>query len=110
MNITKKIIDDLIKTVLKLRFKFQPFIALLISSILVGVLAGVAPAEIINTVKEGMGSTLGFVAVVVGLGAMFGAILEHSGGAEARKKYLGKDFKVASSFGHISDLPSIYLG
>ena len=75
-----------------LKFKFQPFLALLISSILVGILAGVAPSEIMATVKEGMGSTLGFVAVVVGLGAMFGAILEHSGGAEALALYLLKKF------------------
>ena len=58
-----------------LKFKIQPFLGLLISSILVGILAGIAPSEIMSTVKEGMGSTLGFVAVVVGLGAMFGAIL-----------------------------------
>jgi len=75
-----------------LKFKFQPFIALLISSILVGILAGVAPLTIVETVKEGMGSTLGFVAVVVGLGAMFGAILEHSGGAEALAHYLLQKF------------------
>lgn len=75
-----------------LKFKFQPFIALLISSILVGVLAGIAPLTIMETVKEGMGSTLGFVAVVVGLGAMFGAILEHSGGAEALARYLLQKF------------------
>jgi len=75
-----------------LKFKFQPFIALLISSILVGVLAGIAPLTIMETVKEGMGSTLGFVAVVVGLGAMFGAILEHSGGAEALAHYLLQKF------------------
>ena len=37
-----------------------------------------------------MGNTLGFVAVVVGLGAMFGAILEHSGGAEAIASFLLK--------------------
>ena len=78
--------------ILILKFKIQPFLGLLISSILVGVLAGVAPLEIMNTVKEGMGSTLGFVAVVVGLGAMFGAILEHSGGAEALAQYLLKSF------------------
>ena len=71
-----------------LKFKIQPFLGLLISSILVGILAGIAPSEIMSTVKEGMGSTLGFVAVVVGLGAMFGAILEHSGGAEALAQYL----------------------
>ena len=78
--------------ILILKFKIQPFLGLLISSILVGILAGVAPLEIMNTVKEGMGSTLGFVAVVVGLGAMFGAILEHSGGAEALAQYLLKAF------------------
>lgn len=71
-----------------LKFKIQPFLGLLISSILVGILAGIPPSEIMKTVKEGMGSTLGFVAVVVGLGAMFGAILEHSGGAEALAQYL----------------------
>ncbi|MDB9927686.1 GntP family permease [Flavobacteriaceae bacterium] len=75
-----------------LKFKMQPFLGLLISSILVGILAGVPPLEIMATVKQGMGSTLGFVAVVVGLGAMFGAILEHSGGAEALAQYLLKAF------------------
>ena len=75
-----------------LKFKFQPFIALLISSILVGVLAGIAPLTVMETVKEGMGSTLGFVAVVIDLGAMFGAILEHSGGAEALAQNLLQKF------------------
>ena len=71
-----------------LRFKVQAFIALLIASILVGILAGMPPLEIITTMKDGMGNTLGFVALVVGLGAMFGAILEHSGGAGALARYL----------------------
>lgn len=71
-----------------LRFRIQAFLALLMASILTGILAGMPPPGIIETMKEGMGNTLGFVAVVVGLGAMFGAILEHSGGAEALAKYL----------------------
>ncbi len=75
-----------------LRFKIQAFIALLIASIVVGILSGMQPLDIITTVKDGMGKTLGFVAVVVGLGAMFGAILEHSGGAEALAKYLLQKF------------------
>lgn len=75
-----------------LRLKIQAFIALLIASISVGIIAGMHPAEIITTMKEGMGNTLGFVAVVVGLGAMFGAILEHSGGAKALATYLLKKF------------------
>lgn len=71
-----------------LRLKMQAFIALLIASIVVGVAAGLPPIQIMDSIKDGMGSTLGFVAVVVGLGAMFGAILEVSGGAEALAAYL----------------------
>ncbi len=78
--------------ILILRFKIQAFIALLIGSILVGVLSGMEPQFIIKTMQEGMGSTLGFVAVVVGLGAMFGAILEHSGGAESLATFLLSKF------------------
>ncbi|MCH9659901.1 MAG: GntP family permease, partial [Bacteroidetes bacterium] len=79
--------------ILILRFKIQAFLALLIASIVSGLLAGMEPMMIIDTIKKGMGNTLGFVAVVVGLGAMFGAILEHSGGAEAIAASLLKRFK-----------------
>ena len=71
-----------------LKLKIPAFIALLIASISVGIFSGMPPLEIINTIKEGMGNTLGFVATVVGLGAIFGAILEYSGGAEALANYL----------------------
>ncbi len=71
-----------------LKLKIQAFLSLLIASITVGVLAGMEPLAIAKTIQEGMGSTLGFVAVVVGLGAMFGAILEYSGGAEAVAGFL----------------------
>lgn len=74
--------------ILILKFRIQAFISLLIASITVGIIAGMAPKTIINTIQSGMGNTLGFVAVVVGLGAMFGAILEHSGGAEAVASFL----------------------
>ena len=68
--------------------RIPAFISLLISSILTGILAGLNATEIIDTVQSGMGSTLGFVAIVVGLGAMFGAILEKSKAAEAIAQYL----------------------
>lgn len=71
-----------------LYFRVQAFISLLIASITVGLMAGLSPGDIITTVQEGMGSTLGFVATVVGLGAMFGAILEFSGGATAIAQFL----------------------
>lgn len=76
--------------ILILKFRIQAFIALLIASIIVGIIAGMDPLSIVKTIQTGMGNTLGFVAVVVGLGAMFGAILEHSGGAEAIASFLLK--------------------
>ncbi|MEN8125294.1 MAG: gluconate:H+ symporter [Bacteroidota bacterium] len=77
-----------------LKLKLHAFISLLIASISVGIIAGMPPLEIMNTVKEGMGGTLGFVATVIGLGAMFGAILEHSGGAKVIANHLIKKFGI----------------
>ena len=71
-----------------LRLKLHAFVSLLIASIVVGLIAGMAPLSIMDTVKEGMASTLGFVATVIGLGAMFGAILEQSGGARVIANFL----------------------
>ena len=68
--------------------KLPAFLSLLVSSIVVGLLAGLDGTEVINTVKTGMGSTLGFVATVVGLGAMFGGILELTGGAKSIAQHL----------------------
>ena len=78
--------------VLILAVRLQAFIALLISGIIVGILAGMEPESIMRSMQKGMGDTLGFVAVVVGLGAMFGAILEHSGGAESIARGLMRRF------------------
>ena len=80
--------------ILILRFRLHAFISLLLSSIIVGLIAGMAPVDIMNTVKEGMASTLGFVATVIGLGAMFGAILEQSGGAKAIANFLVARFGI----------------
>ncbi len=78
--------------ILILHFKVPAFISLLIASITTSLIAGMPGEKIINTIQEGMGSTLGFVATVVGLGAMFGAILEKSGGALAIATHLLKKF------------------
>lgn len=73
-----------------LYFRIPAFISLLIASIFSGLLAGMNGTEVLHTIQKGMGSTLGFVATVVGLGAMFGAILEKSGGAVSIANYLIK--------------------
>lgn len=73
---------------LVLKLKIHAFIALLVVSIFVGVITGMDFGAIIASMKTGMGDTLGFVATVVGLGAIFGQMLESSGGAEAIAKHL----------------------
>ncbi|MEC8884111.1 MAG: gluconate transporter, partial [Bacteroidota bacterium] len=75
-----------------LRLKLQAFLALLLSAIVVGVLSGLPTESVLQSVTNGIGGTLGFVATVVGLGSLFGAVLEHSGGAQAIAQYLLKKF------------------
>lgn len=71
-----------------LKFRLNAFIALLLTSILVGILTGMPLAGIPNSIQDGMGHTLGFIAIVVGLGAVFGQMLESSGGARSLARYL----------------------
>ena len=75
--------------VLILRFKIQAFLALLLVS--VGVAAAskfmnpeaVPLTQVAQTIVNSMGGALGFIATIIGLGAIFGAVLEHSGGTQA---------------------------
>jgi len=75
-----------------LKFKLNAFISLLITSIFVGILAGMPLSQISTSIQQGMGGTLGFIATVVGLGAIFGQMLESSGGAKALAHYLLNKF------------------
>jgi len=75
-----------------LKFKLSAFIALLITAILVGILAGMPLSGISSSIQEGMGGTLGFIATVVGLGAIFGQMLESSGGAKSLADFLLRKF------------------
>ena len=61
--------------------KMPVFIALLLVSVLMGLGSGMSPKLVLETLQAGMAGTLGFIAVVVGLGAIFGEVLNVSGGA-----------------------------
>jgi GntP family gluconate:H+ symporter len=66
-----------------IRFKIPAFLALLVVSVLVALAAGIPIQDVVKTVQDGMGGTLGSVAILVGLGAMLGKMIEVSGGAQA---------------------------
>lgn len=61
--------------------RLHAFVALLLTSLVVAVLGGIPLGEIADLIQKQMGSTLGYIAVVIGLGAMFGEMLQRSGGA-----------------------------
>jgi gluconate:H+ symporter, GntP family len=63
------------------RFKVHPFVALVIVSLGMGAAAGMAPGALVKAFQDGVGATLGSIAVVVGLGTMLGKMMAESGGA-----------------------------
>ena len=68
--------------VLIIRYRMQAMIAILVGAVAIGLAAGMPFELIIKSVNDGMGNTLEGIALLVGLGSMFGAILEISGGAQ----------------------------
>lgn len=66
-----------------MRLKIHAFISLLIVSTFVGLGSGMTFQEVIESIQNGMGGILGFIAIIVGLGSIIGKLLEVSGGAEA---------------------------
>ncbi len=66
-----------------IKFKFHPVLSLLISALVIGLGAGMPVPTLINTVEKGAGETLQGIVLLIGLGSLFGGILEVSGGAQS---------------------------
>ncbi|MEY8621150.1 gluconate:H+ symporter [Staphylococcus xylosus] len=64
-----------------IKCKINAFISLIVTSIFTGVILGMPLEKIVETVEKGMGSTLGSVAIIFGLGAILGKLLADGGGA-----------------------------
>jgi len=65
------------------KLKVHPFIALFVISILYGLFAGMPYAEIITSINDGFGGTLGKIGLIIVFGVIIGAFLENTGGAYA---------------------------
>ena len=68
--------------ILIIKFKLHPVLSMMVAAILIGVGAGMPLSMISDTVEKGVGKTLQSIALLIGLGSMFGGILEESGGAQ----------------------------
>ena len=65
-----------------IKLKVQPFLSIMLSALIIGLVVGMPFTMITDTLSEGVGTTLQTIAVLIGLGSMFGAILQVSGGVE----------------------------
>lgn len=61
--------------------RMQAFVALLVVSFVAAILGKVPPSAVADAITEGMGNTLGYIAVVIGVGTMLGEMIQASGGA-----------------------------
>ncbi len=68
--------------------KLHAFLGLILTAMALGLSAGMPPDKVLKSIQSGFGEALGFIAVVVGLGAMIGRFLEHSGGGRALADWL----------------------
>ena len=71
-----------------LKLRLPAFFALLLTAIGAGLAFGADPLDALASVRKGAGEALGFVAVILGLGSLFGALLEAGGGVEAVSRAL----------------------
>lgn len=78
--------------VLIIGLRLHAFIALIVVSLLTALAAGIPPGEVVNVLTGGFGTTLGSVALLVGLGAMLGRMVETSGGAKVMADSLVRRF------------------
>lgn len=68
--------------VLIARYRLNPFISVTLVSIGLALLAGMPAPEILPAYEQGVGKTLGHIALIVALGTMLGKMMAESGGAE----------------------------
>jgi len=110
MEVVYLIVSVLTIIYLTARLEVHPFIALLLVALMYGFLSGMSSADIIQSVNDGFGKTLGGIGLIIILGIIIGAFLENSGGAyaiaEKVLKVIGKD-KVPSAMGLIGWFVSI---
>jgi gluconate transporter len=82
----------LLLLVLILWVRLHAFLALLLTSMALGVAAGMEPLRVLRSIQNGFGEALGFIAVVVALGAMIGRFIEHSQGGRVLAESLLRIF------------------
>lgn len=64
------------------KFKLNAFISFIIISLLIGITEGMHLESVVDSIQKGIGNTLGFLVMILGLGAMLGKLVADSGAAQ----------------------------
>ncbi len=74
------------------KFKLHPFLSLLISALVIGLGAGLDVLTLTTSMETGAGNTLQGIVLLIGLGSLFGGMLDASGGAKSLAQTLINKF------------------
>ena len=104
------LISVILIILLTAKLKLHPFIALFLVALFYGLFAGMPLKEIVNSINQGFGDTLGKIGLLIVLGVIIGSFLENSGGAYAMAekvlKIIGRK-RVPAAMGIIGYIVSI---
>ena len=78
-------------------FRVNAFISFIIVTIGIGIGQGMKLNVIVNSIEKGIGNTLGFLVLILGLGAMLGKLVAESGAAQQITNGLIKFFGVKNT-------------
>jgi len=78
-------------------FRINAFISFIIVTIGIGIGQGMKLDVIVNSIEKGIGNTLGFLVLILGLGAMLGKLVAESGAAQQITNGLIKFFGVKNT-------------
>ena len=62
--------------------KFNSFLSFVIASLAVGLAEGMTIDKTVVSIENGIGSTMGFLVLILGFGAMLGKMVSESGAAQ----------------------------
>jgi gluconate transporter len=97
-----------------LKFRFDAFFALLITSFIVGILNSMGMLQILSSVLKGIGDTMGSIILILVFGAMLGKLIEESGAAHTLTNRLTEHFGIKNIqytilvVGFLVGLPMMY--
>ena len=93
------------------KLKMHPFVVMVVIALLVGLVWGIDPVTVVNTVKSGFGNIMTSIGIVILCGTIIGTILEKTGAALTMANSIlgvvGKERSVLTmgAMGYVTGIP-----